>query len=322
MFRIYIIGAGQIGSRHLQALKNVRFQLNITVVDPLEKSLSVAKQRYDEVPVAKDLHTVNYSSQTPKSQKIDLVIIATTSNVRAKVTEDILKNNRVRYLILEKILFDRKADYQKVGRIIAREKVKAWVNCPMRVRPVYKEIKEALSGKKISFRMTGSQWGLATNAIHYLDFISHLTGSASFTVDTSHLEKKVWPTRRKGFVELHGTLFADFTNGSHCELTEYNSGNAPWFIEILNQDRRYLIQGLDKIWNSHAQDQWQWKERAFKTPLVSETTTGIAEDLLKNGRCALTPYQDSVKIHLALLEPLRLFLNKSFVKKYNYYPFT
>ena len=205
---------------------------------------------------------------------------------------------------------------------MAKLKIKAWVNCPMRIRPVYVKIKEKLSHQKISFRITGGQWGLITNAIHYLDFVSYLTGETDFTVDTSRLDKKIWPAKRKGFFELNGTLSADFLNGSHCELIEYSSGNAPWLIEIFNQDQRYLIQGLDRIWNSNAQDRWQWKGQAFKTPLISETTTTVTEDIIKKGRCALTPYPESAKIHLALLEPLRLFLNKNSGKKYDYFPFT
>ena len=38
MKTICIIGAGQLGSRHLQALKNVSKVLRVYVVDPFEQS--------------------------------------------------------------------------------------------------------------------------------------------------------------------------------------------------------------------------------------------------------------------------------------------
>lgn len=322
MFTVFIIGAGQIGSRHLQALKAVSLPLDITVIDPSRESLVIAKKRYEEMPTGTHAHTVNYLRDISDGQNIDLAIIATTSSIRAKAIRNLLKKTRVHYFILEKLLFDKKSDYQRLKKTLNKLKIKTWVNCPMRIRPFYTKIKEALFNQKMAFRLTGGQWGLATNAIHYLDFVSYVTGNTDFTIDTSRLDKKIGPAKRKGFLELTGTLSADFSNGSHCELTNYPTGNAPWLIEIFHQDRRDLIQGLDGAWSSHAESQWKWKKRAFKTPLVSETTTTIVEDILKNGHCALTPYQESVKIHLALLEPLRLFLNKNSDKKYNYYPFT
>ena len=46
MNNICIIGAGQLGSRHLQALKMVLQPLLITVVDPSSESLKMAEERY------------------------------------------------------------------------------------------------------------------------------------------------------------------------------------------------------------------------------------------------------------------------------------
>ena len=49
MYKVAIIGAGQLGSRHLQGLKVAASPLEITVMDSNEDSLKVAKERYDTV---------------------------------------------------------------------------------------------------------------------------------------------------------------------------------------------------------------------------------------------------------------------------------
>ncbi len=49
MFNVAIIGAGQLGSRHLQGLKLSSSPLSITVMDSNDESLRVAKERYDVV---------------------------------------------------------------------------------------------------------------------------------------------------------------------------------------------------------------------------------------------------------------------------------
>ena len=62
VYNIGLIGAGQIGSRHLQGLAKSTLQYKIYVVDPDEKSLSVAKIRYQEVSPKNTSNTVTFSA--------------------------------------------------------------------------------------------------------------------------------------------------------------------------------------------------------------------------------------------------------------------
>jgi predicted dehydrogenase len=48
MINIAIIGAGQIGSRHLQALSYLEEHAVIQVVDPLEQSRKTAEERFND----------------------------------------------------------------------------------------------------------------------------------------------------------------------------------------------------------------------------------------------------------------------------------
>jgi len=330
MHKVYLVGAGQIGSRHLQALKKVTVPLDITLIDPSSASLKIAKERYGEISVGKNLHTINYLQEIPKNQKIDLAIIATTSNIRAEVVKNLLKSNRVKYFLLEKLLFNKKKDYHAVEKLFSNLKIKAWVNCPLRLRPLYKKIKEDFSGSRdISFRLTGHRWGLATNTIHCLDFLAHLLGKANFKINTAFLDKKTVPSKRAGFLELNGTLYADFDLSPKYrvggEFTSYSSGNIPRVVEIFSEKQRYIFPDQEKdgeAWVSRVENNWEWEKVSFYIPLISETTTWVVEDILKNGTCHLTSYKESAKIHLAFLEPLRKFLNKNSEKKYDYYPFT
>lgn len=49
MYKVAIIGADQLGSRHLQGLKTAVSPLSISVVDSSNESLQIAKERYDTV---------------------------------------------------------------------------------------------------------------------------------------------------------------------------------------------------------------------------------------------------------------------------------
>ena len=49
MIHCAIIGAGQIGSRHLQALCKLESPARVALVDPSDESLQTASDRYIEV---------------------------------------------------------------------------------------------------------------------------------------------------------------------------------------------------------------------------------------------------------------------------------
>src|SRR5687768_2793670 len=100
MINIAIIGAGQIGSRHLQALAmldNTRYRLY--VVDVMHESLKVAQQRFDEVRKSEfDILFVQQISELPSN--IEVAIVATSSAIRKEISEELLQTKQVKYLVL------------------------------------------------------------------------------------------------------------------------------------------------------------------------------------------------------------------------------
>ena len=107
MVKIVIIGSGQLGSRHLQALSLLDRPALIFVVDPNEDSLKLAEKRFLEISNAGNrIVDVKYCSSIDKiPNHIDLAIISTNSDIRRAIIENLLNCCRVNYLILEKVLF-------------------------------------------------------------------------------------------------------------------------------------------------------------------------------------------------------------------------
>lgn len=324
MRRVIIIGSGQIGSRHLQALKAVPLPLSITVIDASPESLKTAQERYESMPVGKFEHKMDYITEILKnSEPIDLAIIATCSDARARVTTELLESAKVKYLILEKILFNKRSDYEAIGKLLVKTKTKTWVNIPLRVMPTYTKAREYFKDQRISYIVTGSKIGLATNAIHYFDHVAFITGSTDYEINTSGLDPHPIKAKRKGFLEFTGTLTARFKNGSNVSLTSYPNGNSPIITEISSSNARYIGRESEgKAWLAKADSNWQWQEIEATIPPQSKITTLLTENILNKGTCNLVEYKESKKIHLQMLEPLRSFLNKNSKKKYSSYPFT
>jgi predicted dehydrogenase len=318
---ITIVGAGQIGSRHLQSLKFVKTPLNICVLDPSAESLQIAEERFAAVQ-SENNHTISFQRVISESPPIDVAIIATNAVFRRQAIENLLDLTKIRYFVLEKLLFTKPIDYREIAQRLNKEGSKAWVNCPMRMMSTYEKIRLELERAPLSYRVTGSQFGLVTNAIHYLDHVAHLTGCNEFKIDTSALDAVPSPSKRRGFLELTGTIAARFADGSYCEITSYASGTAPVVVEIFNSRSRFFIKESEgKLWRSSAVSNWIWAEEDASIPYQSEMTAGVINALLTTADCALTPYFISAEHHLCLLEPLLTHLSRS-TGKINTYPFT
>ena len=304
MKRVKIIGAGQLGSRHLQALKAIPEDLAISVVDPSSESLRVAKERYEAV-TSGTTHPIEYEHELKAGGTWDLVIVATNANVRRPVVEQLLATSEIRNLVLEKILFPDARDYEAVTRLVTVKGTKAWVNCCMRQMDIYSKIRERVRGRPVHMSVTGSRFGLVTNAIHYFDYLAWITGSTMFTVDSLALQRQPVESKRKGYLEFNGTLSARFGDGSFGVVTCFEKGALPGFVEIHSTDARYLVRESErKAWVSEQANGWGWTEIEAPIPFQSQLTAELARSIFESGHCALPTLEESSSIHLQLLRPL------------------
>ena len=116
--RILLIGAGQLGSRYLQGLSSIDRTSAIFVVDPNLDALSLARQRFEQMPAASHVQSVMYHQDLAELDgEFDLAIIATNADVRKNVVDSLLTSNNIKYLILEKVVFQSIDDLAKIKGI-------------------------------------------------------------------------------------------------------------------------------------------------------------------------------------------------------------
>ena len=192
MINIAVIGAGELGSRHLQALVKLPGDGIIQVVDPKNNSLEVARQRIEQVSSSFTGTITFLNNISELADELDIVIVATNSNVRKNVIVEVLTCKKVNYLILEKFLFPRIEEYQIVADLLVKCKTIAWVNCPRRMLDFYNELKKTLNGN-IHIAVTGNGWGLGCNGIHLLDLMAYLTGTPDFKFETQTIKSNTRP---------------------------------------------------------------------------------------------------------------------------------
>src|SRR2546430_8532138 len=106
-----VIGTGELGSRHLQGLIGSLENLDIICIDHSESALLKAQKRLEEIkePYTHTVRFTNTYSDLPT--QTNLVIISTNSRERRQVIETLSENTRIKYLVLEKVLFPKVEDY-------------------------------------------------------------------------------------------------------------------------------------------------------------------------------------------------------------------
>jgi predicted dehydrogenase len=324
MKNIVIIGAGQLGSRHLQALSKVNYPARITVIDPFSSSLRLAQDRFNEMPVNPNIPEVYYHSLlNDLTTEIDLAILATNADVRAYVIRALVSRCEVKNLVLEKVLFQKIEDYADILSLLENKGVKAWVNHPRRLFPFYIKLKQLMETcSRVSFQVQGGGWGLACNGLHLIDLLWFLTGGGEVKVDTYRLDQSVLPSKRPGFLEVTGTLAGRI--GSHSFTLFCHEAPSPLVITICSDSLIAIIdEGNGWARMSRKENGWKWAEEKQKIVyLQSELSNKVTEDIFTLGHCDLPTLADATGLHVPFIRGLLDHINRYGGEKHTLCPVT
>lgn len=310
---VAVVGAGQLGSRHLQSLALLDRKIQVQVVDPNPASLQTAKRRLAEIPEGARLDRVDYlTGMAALAPEIDLAIVATLADVREKAVAELLEKRRVRSLILEKVLFQDPVAYDRVGALLAARGAKAWVNCPRRLSPGFRALRERLAGGGLlEIAVDGTNWGLASNAIHFLDLAAYFCGRTGFRISAERLDRELVQGKRPGFVEFTGTLTADFAGACLLTMTARSGDVVDLEIRVSSGNAKFQIRELmDTCWVSEAATGWIRREESFPRMVQSRFGHEPVAALLDGRDCGLTPYAESAALHRPMIEAFLAHLGR------------
>lgn len=324
--KIMVIGCGGVGSRHLQALCKIDIPVRLFAIDPNEQSLHNAQKLANEVGPNTNIKSIKFSKELPKdTDKIDLCIISTSSNVRLNVLKQLISNFLVKNIILEKVLFQSIEELDEAKSIIGEKKINCWVNCYRREEKCWKEMKEFFLGNSnMNLYYGKSDWSMCCNSIHIIDLAVWLFNSKIKHIENSNLDNTIYESKRQGFIELTGILSGELENGGIFKL-ESTYGIPEEKVEFeINSDTRKLkvneAEGKAILYRN--ENNWIPEEYEFHIPYQSEKTHKIAKKILENEQCNLTSLNESIEIHKPLLCSFIDHLNKISNSKYSYCPIT
>jgi len=324
MNNIAVVGAGQLGSRHIQGLAGISIPINIFVVEPNDNNRKIAESRYIEMPANKNITAFStHQSISELPNNIDIAIIATNADVRANVTVDLIEIKKVGKIIFEKVLFQKHEDYDRIESILQKNRIDAWVNCPRRTFSFYKSIKELFEGEGVNLYLNGGNWGMGCNSMHFIDLMSYLNNSPIDSFDTSRVDPSVMESKRKGFVEFTGTLQGKLTNGAHLLLESKPESIVPPIVDLYsNKIRVVVFEHIKKALIFKESNSWKPLEQEFDFPFQSQLTNHVVFDIITKGTCDLAGFSESSSLHKPFINAFINHLNNNSNEKFTYCPIT
>ena len=313
MVKILLVGAGNIGSRHLQALALLNRDAEITVVDQNEESLKVAKERFESVYQSDYKIQVSYIRDLQDAYTdADIAIVATSSGPRKAIVDALLENTTIKYYILEKVVFQSVEDLYDMKKKFDERGVKVWVNCPRRNMDFYKKLRKLLREESyVNYLIEGGDWGMGCNSIHLLDIYAYLSGASEFSADIERLDAGHINSKRSGYYEFSGQLDID-TNKGQVTMRSMKNRNAYLIATITSNHYQIIVdERRGTAWIRSEESGWDFKEKEFDMLYVSQTTKVNVEAILDKGDCDLTSYEESLNYHEVLINAFLNHLKKT-----------
>jgi hypothetical protein len=239
-------------------------------------------------------------------QRLDLALVVTPAHCRARVVADLASRHQVKAWILEKMLAQSCEQLDQIEQCLAGNN-QVWVNTPRRLMAWHQSIRAQLlpgGPSPLQVRVLGGSWGLACNAIHFIDLVGWWTQASVQSVNPSGLGQ--WAqSKRAGFHEVFGSLWVTYTDGSELELC-CHSGREPVQISVVTPQGAWLIEESAGKCTGPAGQQLHGQvifQSALTAPLVKQ--------ILQEGRCDLPTLAESTAQHRPLLSSLLTHWNQS-----------
>lgn len=308
MYDILLVGCGNIGFRHLQALAALDDAVAgaVTVVEPNPAHHPRIAALLDALPEGRRRASRLLAALPDAAGEFALAIFATNSAERRAAYEAARRKARFAAVVFEKVLFPRLRDFDEVAPDLAAGAIAAHVNCPRRAAPGYRAVRARLAGRgPVHLEVTGTAYGLGSNAVHFLDLAEFLNRAALVSLDGSGLLPGHEPSKRPGYVELFGTLTGRLDNGAEV-LLRCDRGETPRVAVTLRSAEGSLA--VDEAAQTVRRLPLGAPER-FEMRHVSELTAAYA-DLLAGRGDGFSPFADSARQHRLLIAALLRHLGR------------
>jgi len=282
--KILVVGCGNIGSRHIQALTKLPFKIDIDLVEPNKTSQNLTKSRLNELKITNIDNLIWHSSIDELIQKSDLTIVSTTAVGRADLIIKLLEKGHSKFLI-EKIVCQSTKEYGLLKSKFHKYGAKGWINTNRRYIEPYRQLKNLFDSGSFHMYVIAGDVGLGSNSYHFVDLFSWFSNDDIVTLNGDSLDKKIsYSKRGNDLLEFSGTITCRNKNSSLI-ISFLPFINIPVIVGLINNDFHIIIDETNKKVISI--NEKNILSNNFLMANVSNSTTQIVNDIISKDQCDL-----------------------------------
>ncbi|OGQ47350.1 MAG: hypothetical protein A3H42_01635 [Deltaproteobacteria bacterium RIFCSPLOWO2_02_FULL_46_8] len=326
-FKILIVGCGELGSRHLQAVATLPTVEEIVVVDSNATAIQTGQSRLKDLPGLSSHITFRWlSSLEAVKGTYDLCIVATLAQGRCALIKKIANQLGIRQFLIEKIVSQSSSEYADLLQFAEANRLEIRVNCKTRAYPIHQHVKKQLRpGEPILFSAMGGNHGLANNGVHTSDLFIFYDESPEIQLVSSAIEPTLHVSKRgKDIFDLSGTLTGKTDKGSTFMLSYAGDHVASEQFSIVTKSYRCIIdQMLRWAFENDGEKGSPWRPLPFEGNLmVSQMTKTFVTEMFEKRNCHLPLLNECWPAHRFILDALQPHFNRLSGEKRNHCPVT
>jgi predicted dehydrogenase len=307
--RVLIVGCGELGSRHLQAVAALPLVREIEIVEPSKDAVQIGQRRLAEVSDRHPGISCRWLSALDEATPGgDLCIVATRADVRCRIVGEVVAKLSYTRFLLEKLVSQTVAEYENLRILAQQQSLRIWVNCKTRTHASHQRVKKHLDeGEPIILSAIGGNHGLANNGVHAADLFAFYDGADHIDLAGGRIDAKLHPTKRgNSILDLSGTLVGTTVKGSQFLLSYAASYESPGCFSIVSPSYRAVVDDTKKFfYESSADNGWRWDHVPFDANLmVSHMTRSFVTDILSHENCILPTLDECFPAHRFILDAL------------------
>ncbi len=296
---IVIIGTGNIGKRHLQAVGNLKSSSGIVCYDNIEASLNSVHPfckangiDTNALEIRKDYKGA-LDAVTPDS----IVVVATTARGRKDILLDVIAK-RPKAVIAEKPLCQSDEEYNQILAASKTNNVPVYVNFPRHFFEFYKMIKEEIRDAKHKTFISVFPDGMSVIGIHILELMTWLLDVKEYKVLFSRATNK-FETKRPGYHDCFGEMLLSL-DGGNAGYLKTSEGENVFTNKIIADNKEFdVFEFSNKMTVS---DSSNIEVRDIQVLYVSQITDKIISSILSGGDVDLPTIEASYTAHRILFD--------------------
>ncbi|MDB4409454.1 hypothetical protein N9235_01380 [Gammaproteobacteria bacterium] len=275
--RICIVGVGNIGMRYVQGITKKFPYAELVLIDCDDRLKELEKLELGNVQLLASLDDIHGS--------IDLCVVSTSCESRLSIYKRCLELNP-RYIILEKYLFKSREEFEEC---LSLTRVPTFVNQWMYGSKTFDCLFE---DDARAVELTGTGWGLACNAVHWIDVFKRHMNITHLQVGSDTTIYEVFPSKRAGYEEIFGELvFVDRDSDKTFKLIDRQDTGLVNMQKIKVDEKVYIFDYSKIIEDEKVLSYF---------PYFSELIGDIVGNILDTGSCHLPLLEESVSQHLLI----------------------